>query len=128
MPNPIIHWEIQSKDHKKTQEFYQNLFDWHIDDNNPYEYGVVDTHAEGGITGGIANSQDGGNRITFYAQVDDLQAYVDKAERLGGKTVIPPTRLTDEVSLAMFTDPEGNVVGLFNGGCHDHQGHHHEGM
>jgi uncharacterized protein len=115
MPNPIVHWEIQSKDRKKAQEFYKNLFGWHIDDNNQWEYGMVDTHAEGGINGGIGQCQDGSNRITFYAQVDNLQAYLNKAEKLGGKTVMPPTALTDDMSLAMFTDPEGNFIGLVKG-------------
>ena len=53
MPNPVVHFEIQARDPKKVQEFYQKLFDWHIDDNNPMDYGMVDTHAEGGINGGI---------------------------------------------------------------------------
>ncbi len=53
--------------------------------------------------------------MTFYAQVDDLQGYLDKAERLGGKTVLPPTEIPDTVTLAMFTDPEGNLIGLVKG-------------
>ena len=76
---------------------------------------MVDTHAEGGINGGIAPANDGTSRVTFYAQVDDLQAYLDKAERLGGKTVLPPTEIPDTVTLAMFTDPEGNMIGLIKG-------------
>ncbi len=112
MPNPVIHWEIQSKDPKEQQEFYGKLFDWHVDDNNPMKYGMVDTHSEGGINGGIGGSQDGPNRVTFYAQVDDLQAYLDKAEKLGGKTIMPPTVIPDAVTMAMFADPEGNIIGM----------------
>ena len=44
-----------------------------------------------------------------------MQAYLNKAEKLGGKTVMPPTTLTDDMSLAMFTDPEGNFIGLVKG-------------
>ena len=51
MPNPVVHFEIQAKDSKGMQEFYSQLFGWHIDDNNPMDYGMVDTHAEGGING-----------------------------------------------------------------------------
>lgn len=115
MPNPVVHWEIQSKDPKVIQEFYGKLFDWHIDDNNPWDYGMVDTHSEGGINGGIGGSQSGANRVTFYAQVDDLQAYLDKAEKLGGKTIMPPTEIPDAVTLAMFSDPEGNIIGMVKG-------------
>jgi predicted enzyme related to lactoylglutathione lyase len=112
MPNPVVHFEIQAKDPKKVQEFYQKLFDWHIDDNNPMNYGMVDTHAEGGINGGIGESPEGVNRVTFYTQVNDLQAYLDKAEQLGGKTVMPPTEIPNVVTLAMFADPEGNIIGM----------------
>jgi predicted enzyme related to lactoylglutathione lyase len=111
MPNPIVHFEIQSKDPKAIQDFYGKLFDWHIDDNNPWDYGMVDTHSEGGIGG----TQGGPSRVTFYAQVDDLQAYLDKAEKLGGKTIMPPTEIPDAVTLAMFADPEGNVIGMVKG-------------
>jgi uncharacterized protein len=112
MPNPVVHFEIQTKEPKKLQEFYRKLFDWHIDANNDMNYGLVDTHVEGGIGGGIGESPEGVNRVTFYAQVNDLQAYLDKAEQLGGKTVLPPTEIPDVVTLAMFADPEGNIIGM----------------
>ena len=47
--------------------------------------------------------------------MDDLQAYLDKAESLGGKTVMPPTEIPDIVTLAIFSDLEGNVVGMVKG-------------
>jgi hypothetical protein len=50
-----------------------------------------------------------------YVEVDDLQQALDKAESLGGKTVMPPMDIPDAVSLAMFTDPSGNVIGLVKG-------------
>ena len=78
------------------------------------DYGIVDTHTEGtGINGGIAQTQPSeANRVTFYVEVDDLQAYLDKAESLGGKTIMPVTEIQGFVTLAMFTDPAGNAVGL----------------
>ena len=115
MPNPVVHWEIQSNQAPKIQEFFGKLFDWHVDANNPMNYGMVDTHAEGGINGGIGPSEGGTNQVIFYVQVDDLQAYLDKAESLGGKTVMPPTEIPDVVTLAMFSDPEGNVIGMVKG-------------
>src|SRR6202011_5983423 len=37
----------------------------------------------------------------------------DKVEKLGGKTILPPTEVPGGPKLAMFTDPAGNVTGLF---------------
>ena len=112
MPNPVIHWEITGKDAPKLQQFYANLFGWNVDSNNPLNYGLVDTKTEDGINGGIAQEQELATRVTVYVQVDNLQAYLDKAESLGGKTILPPTVIPDTVTLAMFTDPEGNIMGM----------------
>lgn len=109
MPNPVVHFEINGKDGKKLQNFYATLFEWHVDANNPMNYGMVDTHA-GGINGGVVQADQAG--VAVFVEVDDLQAYLNKVERLGGKTVMPITVIPDMVTLAMFSDPEGNIVGL----------------
>ena len=116
MPNPVVHFEVQAKDGKKSQEFYKELFDWHVDANNPMDYGMVDTHTEGeGINGGITASE-GPPGVTVYVQVDDINAYLKKAEGLGGKTVMPRTVIPDTVTMALFSDLDGNTIGLVEPG------------
>jgi predicted enzyme related to lactoylglutathione lyase len=111
----VVHWEIAAKDAKKAQEFYGKLFEWTIDANNPMNYGLVRSGGgQGGIDGGIFAVQNGQpSYVTFYVEVDDLQSYLAKAESLGGKTVIPPMPVPNVGSIAMFSDPEGNFIGLF---------------
>ncbi|MFQ6019539.1 MAG: VOC family protein [Dehalococcoidia bacterium] len=117
MGQPVVHFEIAAKDGKKIQDFYAKLFDWRIDANNPMSYGMADTGGQGGINGGVYQTQgDMPPYLTFYVQVDDLQGYLSKAESLGGKTVVPPTPIPDTGSFALFHDPEGHMVGLFKGG------------
>ena len=101
----------QGKDGKALQEFYGKLFDWHVDADNPMGYGIVDTHA-GGINGGISASEDGMSQVTIYIEVDDPDAFLKKVESMGGKTVVPTTVIPDMVTFALFSDPEGHVVGL----------------
>lgn len=52
----------------------------------------------------------------FYAEafaVDDLAAALAKIESLGGTTAMPPMDIPDgSVSIAMFRDPAGNLIGL----------------
>ncbi len=116
MPNPVTWWEITGKDGKKLQDFYSQLFDWQVDANNPMNYGMVNPEGkDGGIGGGISPDQNGMNRVTIYVQVDDLGAYLKKAENLGAKTVMPPTEIPNMVTFAMFNDPEGNMIGLVKG-------------
>jgi uncharacterized protein len=91
MAHPVVHWEIVGKNGQQLQDFYGQLFDWQINADNPYQYGMVDTQSGQGINGGIATANEPNNRVTIYVQVADLQAALDKAESLGGKTLMPPT-------------------------------------
>jgi predicted enzyme related to lactoylglutathione lyase len=59
LPNPVVHFEIQSTNPEGLHKFYGELFGWHIDASNPINYGLVDTHTDKGIGGGIGGKQDG---------------------------------------------------------------------
>ena len=117
MPNPVVHFEVQSADAEKAQKFYGDLFGWHIDAGNPMNYGMVDTHSEGqNINGGITATQGGPPNITFYVEVDDINAYLKKAEGLGAKTVMPRTVIPEMITMALFADADGNTIGLVEAG------------
>lgn len=111
MADPVVWFEVTGNDSKKMQSFYGELFDWKIEDNGGY--GMV-AAGEGGIGGGVGSFPSAPPHLTFYVQVPDLQAHLDRATSLGAEVVLPPTDLPG-VSLAMFKDPEGNVVGLVKG-------------
>ncbi|TMB66213.1 MAG: VOC family protein [Chloroflexi bacterium] len=113
MANAVTWFEITGKDGRKLQDFYSGVFGWKIDANNPMNYGMVDNQGEG-IGGGISAGDGGRNQVTFYIAVDNPQAYLDKVESQGGKTIIPVTEIPGTVTFAQFADPEGNVVGLLD--------------
>ena len=115
MAAPVIRFEIIGGKAKQLEEFYVNLFGWRIDSNNPMKYGMVDTGTQGGINGGVGPSQDEGKRVSVYVQVEDLDIALAKAEKLGGKTILPPSQVPGGPKLAMFADPAGNVTGLLLG-------------
>ena len=73
MPNPVVHFEIQSPHAEELQQYYTDLFDWHVE-STPIGYGVVDTHTDKGINGGIGGTNGGPNMVTFYIEVADLDA------------------------------------------------------
>lgn len=113
MGKPVIHFEIGCKDKAKTTGFYKDLFDWDIQDQGPAA--MINTGVKEGIHGHItALGHEPHNYITVYAQVDNLQASLDRAETLGGKTVIPPTEVPGMGHFAWLSDPEGTIVGLWN--------------
>jgi hypothetical protein len=109
MAGPVIHFEITGKDAARLQKLYTDLFGWDIDADDPLNYGDV-AAASGGIGGGPAH--DGSTRTTFYVGVEDLQAEIDAAEALGFKTVMPAMSVPGGSSIAMFTDPDGNLIGV----------------
>lgn len=111
MGQPVGWFEIHGSG--DLNSFYAELFDWHVDADNPMNYGMIDTHGEGGINGGIAPGER--SWVTVYVTVDDLQAALDKAVSLGGTVVAPPMDVPGGPSIAQFADPSGNVIGLMKG-------------
>jgi uncharacterized protein len=112
MGNAVVHFEIGGPDDVPLVAFYGELFGWKL---QPFEgggYTLIDTNGGGGINGGIGKSQTGEPWSTFYVEADDLQAVLDKAESLGAKTVMPVTDFGGAVTIAMFSDPDGLLVGL----------------
>ena len=114
MKNPVVHFEILGQNHEALQQYYRDLFEWNIESISPeMPYGVVQSpEGEVGIGGGIGGSPDGATQLTFYVQVDDIEASLARAVELGGKTVAEPTTIPGMVTFALFNDPEGNLVGL----------------
>ena len=118
MGQPVGFFEVVSPDHERAQKFYAELFDWTIDeDPSMGGFGLVDTGAgDSAIPGGIGPGPTPGDAgVRFYVRVDDLAAYLERAEQLGGKRLSEPVELPDGYGrIAMFTDPDGNPVGLWS--------------
>jgi len=116
MGAPVVHFEIIGGEENELERFYRELFGWKINSNNPMKYGIVDTGGgPQGINGGVGPANDGSKRVSIYAQVNDLQATLDRVEKLGGKTILPPTEVPGGPRLALFADMAGNVTGLLLG-------------
>ena len=113
MGKPVVHFEVVGKDAQKLQQFYGDLFDWKMNTDNPMNYGMVD-NGGAGINGGVGASPDGSGHVTWYVQVGDVDEYLQKAESLGGKVVLPRSEL-GMVTIGLFADPEGNIIGLTEG-------------
>ena len=113
----VARFEVTGKDGAALRRFYGSLFDWRIQEGAKGSgFGVVEA-AENGISGVIGPAHQGGpGHVTFYVEVEDPAAYLARAEKLGGKTVVPPTDVPEfGLTFAFFADPEGNVIGLSKG-------------
>jgi uncharacterized protein len=111
MSQPVVHFEIGCRDHAKTVVFFSNLFGWKMQPAGPAT--MINTGADSGIHGHITSLGHDPHQYTiFYVQVDDVQTYLDKAEKFGGKTLVPPVDIPTG-TFAWFADPGGNTIGLW---------------
>jgi predicted enzyme related to lactoylglutathione lyase len=121
MGQAVVHFEIAGKDPEKLQSYFSELFDWDIDADNEFKYGIVardgNTNSDGvGIGGGISGGPEGyEGHVTFYVEVPDVEAALAKAESLGGTRVMGPDDVMEGLTIGLFTDPEGHVIGVMNG-------------
>ena len=80
MGNPIVHVEVLGNDGAAMRKFYGDLFDWEISTVEGIDYGIVSTGSD--PAGGIGADPNGqGGHVTFYVQVDDLEAALEQASR-----------------------------------------------
>jgi predicted enzyme related to lactoylglutathione lyase len=113
MPNPVVHFEAVGKDGAALRDFYSKAFGWSFNVMPEMDYGLVD-NGGAGINGGIGTAPE--PHAMFYIEVADPQATLDKVEQSGGQTASPVMEIPGVVTLATFTDPEGNNVGLVKAG------------
>ena len=123
MPQPVVHFEINAKDQGKISDFYTRLFGWSVNGDNSMNYGIFSAkEGELGIDGGIYQQQDPQDTpgIRIYAQVDDAEAYLAKAQAMGGEIVVPAMEVPGQgIRVGQFEDPEGNRFGVVQP-LHDH--------
>lgn len=111
------YFDLATVDLAKAREFYGGLLSWRFRDLTPEdpEAGVV-FHTGAGQGGGIyldaAPGVPGG--WTPYFQVENLDATVARARRLGGEVVVPPTATPGALGVfCIIRDPCGAAIGLW---------------
>lgn len=115
MSNPVMRWQILTKQPKRLEEFYSALFGWRISADNALGYMVVDTKAKEGIQGGMwpIGEKEGHSTVQLFVRVDDVKAHAHKVENLGGRMIVQPQVLPDGDEMAIAADPDGIPFGIF---------------
>ena len=91
MGQPVVHWELWSKDPSKTAEFYRSVFEWEIQHIPDLNYHVVNTGGAGG-----------------------LDAYAQKIKKAGGTIIVDKLQVPGMGSFTLFQDPDNYVLGIWN--------------
>jgi hypothetical protein len=124
--NSIVHFEIPV-DNDEGKAFYQQVFDWKLDDM-PMEDGSIYTTASttpsdetgmpkqpGAINGGIfvKNGDDTLSSPVITINVDSIDDALEKIKAAGGEAYGQRGTVPGMGDYAYFTDPSGNVLGLW---------------
>jgi uncharacterized protein len=111
MAHPVIHAEIRSQDPDATRAFFAELFGWTYSDGAFPGYTFVDPGVDGALPTAIGPLQGGGDTALFFVGVEDVEATLERAEQLGGKT-IQRAQNVPGVTFGVFADTQGHVVGV----------------
>lgn len=112
MDSTIGLFEITCQDGVEQRQFYERLFNWRFTKPDSSGYSQIEDGTEGGVRGLLHEEQHGPIETLVYVRVSDLAKTLGEAEKLGGKTILPPTKTVGSRRIAQFEDPEGNIIGL----------------
>ena len=116
MANPFVHVELQTKDLDKAKKFYQDLFDWKLEDmpmGNGMSYTIINVGE--GTGGGMMPNPAPGTPSHWLAYVDvaDIDATTEKAKSLGATVVQPKTEVPDMGWFSVIVDPTGAALAFW---------------
>ena len=118
MKNLISIVEIPTSDFSRAVAFYQAILDIKIEEieMDGVKMGSFPNSGEGvyvQLINGNAYKASADGTLVYLNGGDDLQKVANKIEANGGKIVVPKTEIGPEMGFyAMFTDTEGNKLGL----------------
>ncbi len=111
----ITHIDIPVSDFARSTAFYNDLFGWEISEVPGFE-GYPMWQAPNKISGGgLAPRQKGFVQPRSYVEVDSIDEVLAKALAGGGTVLVPKSTIDATSSWAAFSDPDGNLIGLYEG-------------
>lgn len=106
--------DLSTPDVAKAGEFYGKLFGWKIDVGPPEAGGYAIASLRDKPVAGIGPQQNPGPPVwTTYVNVDDADLVVKKAQENGAKVFMEPVDVMDVGRMAIFADPQGAVIALW---------------
>ncbi len=111
--HPIVHIEFSTHDREVGAKFYSELFGWKFEQIPDMNYATFE--ADGGPGGGLnpVTETTPPGATVVYVDTDDIDASLAKVEQLGGKVMLPRSEIPGMGWFALFSDPSGNQIGLF---------------
>jgi hypothetical protein len=112
--------DLRTPDPKAAQAFYGSIFGWTAADLGPEAGGYAMFQQDGANVSGVGPTMGEGQPAawTSYINVVDAEATVARATIAGATIFMEPTQIMDAGHMALFADPTGAVIGLWQPGQH----------
>jgi uncharacterized protein len=113
MAETICHFEFMSNDPVKSRAFYSKIFSWEYQDMGMPGYTGIKTGAQlgGGLMAKPAEAPSPALNVYFY--VESIEKTLGKVRAAGGNVIKEKTEIPGMGWWAMFMDPEGICLGIF---------------
>jgi uncharacterized protein len=107
--------ELHTRDAAKAFAQYAELFNWGVKEMDMGPGGTYRVATrEGKDSAGITTAQPGKPVMWLsYILVDDVDASTKRSDKLGGKTLVPPTDYPGMGRFSILQDPQGAVFALW---------------
>jgi hypothetical protein len=122
MGDPIVHFELPADNLERAQAFYKNTFGWVVQPMPEFEYTMLGTAPSneqgtptqpGMINGGMGKRGGPLSAPVVTILVGSIDAALQNVVKNGGQVKQARQPIGEMGFTAYFSDPEGNVVGLF---------------
>ena len=119
--NAISWFEIPTSDLKRAQAFYEAVFDIKMTalDMAQIQMRMFPVESPMSVAGALVHNKDfyksstTDGPLVYLNGNPDVQIFLDRIEKAGGKILVPKTQISPEYGyMAMFIDTEGNRIAL----------------
>ena len=108
----ICYIEMPATDIDRAASFYEKVFGWRIRQRGDGQTAFDDTTGEVSGTWVLGRPASSDPGLLVYIMVDSVAATVEAVVAHGGE-IVQPIGVDDPEITARFTDPAGNVIGLY---------------
>ena len=119
----VVHFEIPADDVDRARKFYSTLFGWNIEraevkvNGDTMDYWMISTSGDSteksSLGGGLMKRKDPQQPNLNYIGVPSIDEYSKKVEDLGGRVLMPKTKVEGYGFFAVCLDTENNSFALW---------------